>query len=466
MLVKITTTYNPARDIGYLLGKHPDRLQTFNVSSGKVHVFFPEATNERATAALLLDINPVDLVRNYKNRFNSFALQQYVNDRPFVASSLMSNAIAKVYSSALNGRCKGREELVKTPIPLEAQISVLPVIGGDNVINKLFEPLGYEVESSRHVLDDMFEYWGESRYYTVKIRKVTTLKKLLSHLYVLIPVFDNDKHYWIPEDEISKLLDKGKDWLSAHPEKILITRRYLGNIKKLTNKALVRLQENSEEEENEINDKKEIEIENSINKSEPLNLTRYNIVLEKLKELDVKSVIDIGCGEGKFLIKLLKDSQFEKIAGTDVSFRSLKIAMRRLHYEEMAPKQKERINLFHSSLIYVDDRLRNFESAVLMEVIEHIDPDRLESLSKVLFEVIKPAKVIITTPNIEYNIMYPVLKEGRYRHSDHRFEWSRKEFRDWCEYNARRNKYRVNFFPIGNEKNEIGSPTQMAVFEL
>lgn len=103
MLFTITTTHSPATDLGFLLHKRPDRIQTFELTFGQAHVFYPEATPERCTAALLLDIKPVNLVRNSSG---SFALAQYVNDRPYVASSFLSVAIAQVYGSALSGRSK------------------------------------------------------------------------------------------------------------------------------------------------------------------------------------------------------------------------------------------------------------------------------------------------------------------------------------------------------------------------
>ena len=154
-------------------------------------------------------------------------LDQYVNDRPYVASSFLSVAIAQVFGSALQGRCKDRPELATTPIPLEARLDVLPVRGGERFLRAVFEPLGYEVEADRHPLDERFPEWGESPYFSVTVAKTTTLAELLTHLYVLIPVFDNRKHYFVGDDEMEKLLAKGEGWLAGHPEKEEIARRYL-----------------------------------------------------------------------------------------------------------------------------------------------------------------------------------------------------------------------------------------------
>src|SRR5213595_3947654 len=217
MLLTITTTHRPANDLGFLLHKHPERFQSFDMSFGKVHVYYPEVSAERCSACLLLDVDAVGMVRR-KNAGASFLLAQYVNDRPYAASSFMSVAISQVFGSALQGRCKDRPELAQTPIPLSARIDVLPVRGGDPFLRGVFEPLGYEVEAVRCPLDERFPEWGESPYFAVEVRKTTTLADLLTHLYVLIPVFDGKKHYFVGEDEIEKLLAKGEGWLAAHPE--------------------------------------------------------------------------------------------------------------------------------------------------------------------------------------------------------------------------------------------------------
>lgn len=225
MLLTITSTHRPANDLGYLLHKHPDRFQTFDLSFGKAHVYYPEVGPERCSACLMLDVDAVGMVRG-KNPDHNFLLAQYVNDRPYAASSFMSVAISQVFGSALQGRCKDRPNLVASPLPLEARIDVLSVCGGEKVLRAMFEPLGYEVEAVGHPLDGRFPEWGESPYFSVAVRKTTTLSELLTHLYVLIPVFDSRKHYFVGEDEIEKLLAKGEGWLASHPEKDEIARRY------------------------------------------------------------------------------------------------------------------------------------------------------------------------------------------------------------------------------------------------
>ena len=242
MLLTISTTHRPATDLGYLLHKHPDRCQTFDLSFGKAHVFYPEANAERCVACLLLDVDPVGLVRG-KAKWKNGLLDQYVNDRPFVASSLMSVAISHVFGSALSGRSKERAELVDTEIPLTARIDVLPVRGGEGLLQRMFDALGYAVEATRHPLDEKFPEWGESPYFSVRLEQSTTVARLLRHLYVLIPVFDGKKHYYIGPDEVEKLLAKGESWLSDHPERSTITRRYLIKRQSLIRQALARLVE-------------------------------------------------------------------------------------------------------------------------------------------------------------------------------------------------------------------------------
>ena len=464
MLLTITNTRVPATDIGYLFHKNPDRLQSFDLSFGKAHFFYPEATPERCTAALLLDVDPVALVRTRRGPSGEGgALDQYVNDRPYVASSFLSVAIARVLASALNGSSKGRPELVDQPLPLVARITVLSCRGGEEILKRLFEPLGYTVRAEHHPLDDKFPEWGESNYYTVELEQETTLQKLLTHLYVLIPVLDAEKHYWVGQDEVDKLLRHGEGWLQAHPERELIVKRYLRYQKRLASEALARLI-GDEEAEPEAEQEKKAEQEEAIEKPIALNQLRLESVLQAITESGASRVIDLGCGEGRLLRELLKLKQFQEIAGMDVSHRSLEIASERLHMDTMPPKQKERIRLFQGSLMYKDKRLGGFEAATVVEVIEHLDPPRLAAFERVVFEHAKPNTIIVTTPNVEYNVRFETLPAGQFRHKDHRFEWTREQFQTWAEGLALRFGYSVTFRPVGNEDAEVGAPTQMGVF--
>ena len=458
MLLSISTTHQPATDLGFLLHKHPDKLQSIDLSIGKAHIFYPESSEERSTACLLLDIDPIDLVKKARNLSGrGFALGQYVNDRPYVASSFLSVAISKAFSTAMNGRCKNRPELVDKALPLEVKIAVLPAPkGGEILIRKLFEPLGYAIELERHPLDEQFPNWGASKYYTISLKHQIPLKALLSHLYVLIPALDNDKHYFVSQAEIDKLLEKGKDWLADHPEKEQIIKRYLFNLSSLTRQALERLNESVEEEATSK--------EKNIKKA-TLHQQRLSLTLEQLKVSGAKTILDLGCGEGKLIRMLLKEKQFEQITGMDISYTELLKCKERLHWDEMAPKQKERINLFQGALTYKDDRLSGFDAAAIVEVIEHLDTNRLASFERVVFECAQPKTVILTTPNREYNALFENMEEGAMRHNDHRFEWSREEFENWANTIAQKYKYSVSFLPIGAVDKQFGAPSQMAIFK-
>ncbi len=462
MLLTISTTYSPATDLGYLLHKHPARMQSFKLTFGQAHVFYPEARTEKCTAALLLDVDSVALVRRPHGQFaENFALAQYVSDRPYVASSFLSVAIAQVFSSALSGKCKDRPQLVEAAIPLTAQLSILPCRGGERLLRRLFEPLGYTVEAEQHGLDPQFPDWGQSRYFTVTLENTCRLSELLTHLYVLIPVLDDEKHYWVGDAEIEKLLKHGNDWLAEHPEQESIARRYLKHQRRLTREALAQLREEDVQETDEATQaQEEIQLEGQIS----LNELRLATVTEMLKQSGAKRVLDLGCGEGKLLRKLLAEKQFEEIVGMDVSHRALKIAQERLHHDRLPEKQKERIRLFQGSLGYRDKRLAGYDAAAVIEVIEHLDLPRLAAFERILFEFTCPRTIVLTTPNIEYNVKFENLQAGNFRHKDHRFEWTRDEFQSWAADVAKRFGYAVVFHLIGPEAEDVGSPTQMAVF--
>jgi 3' terminal RNA ribose 2'-O-methyltransferase Hen1 len=474
MLLTISTTHQPATDLGFLLHKHPDRFQSYPLSCGQAHVFWPEATSARATACLLLDVDPVGLVRG-KGDWASGLLDQYVNDRPYVASSLLSVAIAQVLGAALGGRSKDREELASTPIPLVARLDVLPVRGGNELLERMFGPLGYEVAATQHPLDEQFPEWGDGAYFTVELRQTTTVARLLAHLYVLMPVFDGRKHYYIGPEEVEKLLAKGADWLADHPERELIARRYLPRKASLARMALARL---TADEADQPMDDDAVESAGAVDATvedaatpvsdrEPsLHQQRLGAALAVLRAAGARRVLDLGCGEGRLLEALLADQQFSEIVGLDVSVRSLEIAHRRLRLDRLPERQRARIRLLHGALTYRDERLAGFDAAAIVEVIEHLDPPRLAALERVVFEHARPGTVVVTTPNREYNAVWETLPAGVMRHGDHRFEWTRAEFEAWARGVAERFGYAMRFMPVGPLHAELGAPSQMAVFEL
>jgi 3' terminal RNA ribose 2'-O-methyltransferase Hen1 len=434
----MTTTHQPATDLGHLLHKHPDRAQSFTTSSGVAHVFYPKATNEECTVALLLEVDPVALVRGPGS-----TLTQYVNDRPYVAGSLLTVALGSVFRTAMNGRSESYPELAQTPIPLVVRIPALP----HRLADRLFAPLGWTVEITEHS-----ERCGD-----VTLTGTVRLSDALKHLYVLLPVLDGSKHYWVAADEVDKLLKAGDGWLQQHPDKELITTRYLARKRPLITSALERLADVDEVEPEEL--------DNAL--TEPkisLAAQRKEAVIKALKQAGAQRVLDLGCGGGALLRELVKDTAFTEIHGVDVSAKALQEAARKLHLDRMDDRRRERITLRQSALTYADPALAGYDAAVLMEVVEHVDPSRLPALEHSVFTVARPRTVLVTTPNVEYNPLFETLPEGQLRHSDHRFEWTRAEFREWADGVAARRGYAVSHVPIGPEDAERGAPTQMAVF--
>jgi 3' terminal RNA ribose 2'-O-methyltransferase Hen1 len=461
MLLTITTTHRPATDLGYLLGKHPERTHTKELGFGVAHVYYPEADDARCTAALLLDVDPVGLVRRPRGA-EEFALSQYTNDRPYVASSLLGVAISRVLGAALGGRSRERPELAATAIPLEARLPVLPVRGGERFLRALFEPLGYALEARRIPLDADFPDWGGSVYFSIVLRGTLRLCELLRHLTVLVPVLDDDKHYWVGDDEIDKLLARGEGWLAHHPERDAIAERYLKHHRALTSEALRRLSD--DEPTPEEDPERQLREEEALERPLTLDEQRREAVLAVLRRLGARRVIDVGCGEGKLLRALVRDRTFERVVGMDVSMQSLERAKARLRLDEMSERQRARVELFQGSLGYRDARLQGFDAACAVEVIEHVDPSRLHALEQVLFEHAELPCVVVTTPNAEYNPRFENLPAGHMRHRDHRFEWTRAEFRAWADGVAERRGYALEIEPIGPEDPELGAPTQMGVF--
>lgn len=517
MLLTISTTGStadkPATDLGFLLHKHPERVQGFGQSFGTATVFYPEAGDERCTAALLLEVDPIALVRSRGKNSPDFTLSQYVNDRPYAASSLLSVTLADVFRTARAGRCKARPELPGRPLPLELRLPALPCRGGPELARRLFEPLGWEVDARPAPLDEGFPEWGDSRYVGLTLRGTALLSDALNHLYVLLPVLDDAKHYWIAQDEVDKLIRAGEGWLHGHPERGLISRRYLGRRWALARTALSRLAELGDEVEEELEPAVEEDAPAETTASDeaaaaeaeaaaaeaatsgeaasreagaavseaetasvpegeaaagpgarakPLNLKRREAVLAKLEELGASSVIDLGCGQGELVGALLSRARFTKVGGMDVSPMALTIAARKLRLERMPDAKRARLTLFQGALTYTDKRMTGYDAAVLMEVIEHVDPPRLPALERVVFGHAKPLHVLVTTPNIEHNVRYEFLTG--LRHPDHRFEWTRAEFAAWAARVADRYGYQVAFEPVGDDDPEVGPPTQMGVF--
>jgi 3' terminal RNA ribose 2'-O-methyltransferase Hen1 len=477
VLLTITTTREPATDLGYLLHKHPDRLQTFPTAAGAAHVFYPEATSERCTAALLLEVDPVALVRGPAGRTNhkpgDAELAQYINDRPYAASSMLAVALKEAFRTALTGRCDARPDLAAGRLPLTLHVPALRCRshkgrsqkgGGPDLARNVFGPLGWTVEATSQPLQP--EQWGDSPYLDLRLTGEQRLADALNHLYVLLPVLDDAKHYWVSPEEVDKLVRAGGAWLAAHPYKELITVRYLSHRHKLTRSALARLAEADDTEPEELDNAvtDEDATDEDAATSKPLAAQRREAVLKVVRETGARTVGDLGCGSGVLTRDLLAEPQLIRVVAVDVSARALQLAARHLRLDQLPDRQRERLTIFQSALTYCDGRLAGLDAAVLMEVIEHLDPERLPALERVIFGFASPGTVVITTPNAEYNPHFAGLEPGALRHRDHRFEWTRAQFRAWAEQTATAHGYRARFESVGPEHPDAGPPTQLAVF--
>lgn len=526
MLLTITATPPdgadwPATDLGFLLHKNPDRVQAFDVTYGKAHVFYPVAGPQECTAALLLEVDPIALVRGRGRNSPDFALSQYVNDRPYAASSLLASALGNVFRTALRGRCDKRPELAETALPLRIEVPTL-MCREPELALALFEPLGWTVTAEPVQLDPAFPEWGASRYTKLTLTGTLRLSEALSHLFVLLAALDGAKHYWVASDEVDKLVRVGEGWLGTHPMRAMIARRYLARRQPLVREALARLAEVDDvapevldnavgfeveqDSANEAESATAAEPENTphpprgltsrqeegapgeyaqesaavapeVNESDPklgrasdrkqsLATARRAAVLEALHEVDASRVLDLGCGEGALLRDLLQDKAFSEVVGIDVSARALQIAARKLRLDRLPERVRARLTLRQGALTYTDVRLAGYDAAVLMEVVEHVDPHRLPALEHAVFRAAHPRAVVVTTPNVEFNVRYETLEAGRFRHSDHRFEWTRAEFRDWAGRVAEAHGYEVRFKPVGEIDPELGPSTQLALFTL
>lgn len=470
----LTISFEPPSDagidatvLGYLLHKHPGKVQTFQAPVGDIHVFYPEATPERCTAAVLLEVDAVGLVRNKRFRGDALALDHYVNDRPYVASSLLAVALGTVFRTAMTGRSDSYPELAERPLPLRIDIPVISVRGSgvEDIIRRLFEPLGWMLDERPIALDETHPEWGDSRYSALTLTGEVRLGEALRQLYVLLPVLDDSKHYWVGDDEVAKLVRSGEGWLNEHPERELIIRRYLMHQQSLVEQAEGALGGVAAGS----SDAAPAGVDTSAaaagaDRPAPLRALRADAVIAALHDVGARRVVDIGCGQGALLRRLASDRMFTEIVGTDVSAQALETASRVLNLQRASDAERERLHLLHGSVVYRDERLRGFDALVLMEVIEHIDESRLDALEDAVFTDAKPSSVIVTTPNADYNPIYESLPPGAFRHTDHRFEWSRDEFARWADGVAARRGYTVEFRSVGGEDADHGSPTQMALF--
>lgn len=460
MFLAIEAQITPGSDLGYLLHKNPTRHYTRSSPVGEVHVLYPEVTATQAQALILLEVDPVAGVR--QKRGHTLGMDQYVNDRSFVAGSLLSVALAQHLASALNGHAKERPERVQEALPLKLTLAAVASRGGPELFETLFTPLGYRWQVARYTYAEGLAEQRESPYYTLTLEHCLPLQKALQHLYILLPVLDRYKHYYYDKAEVEKLLRHGEGWLEDHPAQQLIVRRYLSHRPTLAQQALAQLASEDVEAQPGA-EEQQLEAPLSLNKQRIACVVDYvNEVLAS--DIGAKRLIDLGCGEGQVLQALLKHTALSEIVGVDVSPHELERAERRLKLERLPEYQQRRLQLHQSSALYSDTRLHGADMVILVEVIEHLEPYQLERLARVVFGEMHAKRLWISTPNREYNTVFG-MNPAHLRHSDHRFEWTRAEFQNWCQAQAKTYGYTVSFGGIGPEDAQQGHPTQWARFK-
>lgn len=451
MYISLTVTGPHAADLNHLVHKHPDRVHERELAVGRATVFTSELSAERATVVLLLEIDPIGLVRGTHAVKESFTLGQYVNDRPYAASSLLASALRKSFSSAIAGTSLARPEAAIADLPIIVHLPALPSTGGVALLRDLFEPLGWTVAATELPLDPEIPEWGPSRLLDATLTVRAPLSRALRQIFLLLPVLDDAKHYWVDHTEGDTLIRLGDGWLAEHPLSELIMRRSLAHQAGFVDATRALLGTGTDTAA-------------PPRPAGALARVRRDGMLEALRGLGVTSIIDMGCGQGALLRVLLNDPRFARVLGADVSATALAQAERALDLEHMPDAKRARLQLVQSSVTYRDDRLTGFDACVLMEVIEHLDPDRLPSLERSVFVHARPRHVLISTPNAEFNALYPSLAAGAFRHTDHRFEWTRAEFAAWADAVAARRGYTVRYAALGEVDATLGAPTQLAIF--
>jgi 3' terminal RNA ribose 2'-O-methyltransferase Hen1 len=463
VFLSIATTRQGAKDLGFLLYKHPDRVFRSDASrNAKMSAvgFYPEATDERCEFCLVVEVDPVERVRGASW---GAGIAQYVEPLPFLASSYMAQALSLCLRSAMNGvvtsKDPAEEERLKVAAaekwPLE--ITVSPLRTSPALISRMFEPLGWDVALHSIALDIPGMMSGDrgTDLHTLTLRGEVTLQDALTHLYVLLPALDPARHYFYGESEVQKLLDKSQNWLEQHPARELIVGRYLSKSRELRETALQQFETADDDEtvaEGDVPD-------------EPVSAhdERHQRIVEIVRGAGDVSVVDLGCGEGKLLERLSKLPGKLEITGVEPAMRDLDKAHRALS-RNPGKQMDPRIKLKHGSILYADDQLKGFDIAILSEVIEHIDPERLDHAERCVFGFMQPRKVVVTTPNASFNEMFG-LEEGRFRHRDHRFEWTETEVTAWCGRIGRDYGYSYELGGAGGYEPAFGHLSHFIVFE-
>lgn len=440
-----------SRVISYLLSKNPSNLYDRDEKGSRVRLVYTAFTEEETEILIYVTPDPVELVRNSPNTFD---ITQYINDREFAVSSLFCSYIKSALATALNG--KPKEEFIKwVDYKFNLVLGFGPVASDlpDAVIESIFTHLGYEVNIERGLTDYSFQLKSRSSVRYITLTGHQTLQNAMRHLFILIPVMDNYKHYYMDKSEVDKLERYGAGWLDDHPMRDLIIKRSL-KFKELIREVAVPQKEVFIKEESETVEETEVKVR--------LNEQRYQTIVDIVTNLPHKeTVVDFGSGEGKLSVRLGFAPGVKEILAVEPSQMSQLRAMQKWDKARasegfLAPTQ------VWGSLFYFDTRLCDKDVMILSEVIEHIDEFRLPPIMETVFVQYTPKTIIINTPNYEYNVVYEM--QDNLRHRDHRFEWTREQFNSWCNELSAKYKYSVNIGGIGEEDQDFGFPTQIAVF--
>jgi len=468
MQVEVTLRAPPgsdysARDLGHLLHKHPDRVHVRDVGTGALTVFFAERDDAQTRAVMHHAVDPVALVRGKagpgsgaRGGSGEGLLAQYVNDRPYAANSLLSVALGRGIGQALSGRSRERPELAVRALPFEIRVVSLAVHGDADLVTRIFAPLGYAVEAL--ALGET----GLRAVFDLRLGITARLCDVLGQLAVLVPVLDDAKHYWVDDTEIDKLLARAGPWLAAHPERDLIMRRALKHRRDLVDTARARIDAEAALQADSVQG--ETVAAGLRPQGRRLHDARLDMVAGIIAQAGARSVLDLGCGEGRLIRRLLAAPAIKRILGVDPALRLLETAHARLDLDGAGEALRRRVQLQPGSLTYADRRWRGFDAAALVEVIEHIEPARLPALEAALFGDARPGIVVVTTPNRAHNAAFAGLDPGDLRHHDHRFEWNAAEFGAWAGRVAAAHGYGFEIRPIGEADPVHGAPSQCALF--
>ncbi|WIM41190.1 3' terminal RNA ribose 2'-O-methyltransferase Hen1 [Paenibacillus sp. PK4536] len=478
MYLTIKATGTHASMISHLLAKNPNNLYDRTEKGARIRLVYTSFQPEETEVLLFVTPDPIDLVKGSPDHYD---ITQYINDRELVVSSLFCSYIRPALGTALNGKPKADYiDWVEHPFTLHMSMGPVASDLPDSMIESLFQPLGYEVQMERGEIDYSFDLKNRSTVRHIQISGQQTLQHMLRQLYILIPVLDNYKHYYISDDEIERLQRYGEGWLSTHPQHDLIIKRSLrfaplikeyeqkvAKNEDITNVSteLSTHQAEASEMKSELSEDQDKQYDS--NQTEPpvirLNELRYRAIVEQVSQLPQhKQIVDFGAGEGKLSVRLGEIEGVEQIWAVEPSMQSQLRAIDR--FAKLEGRTDYVIPVVTTgSLFYRDERWVDQDVIILCEVIEHINEVRLPQVIHTLFTDYRPQTLIMTTPNREYNEVYQMGKD-EIRHTDHRFEWTRAELEQYCTQWIQDRPYTFTLSGIGEKHEQYGQPTQMVVF--